>query len=418
MKRFSGLVLVVILLSSTIYAKDNTANNFSIDYLMSVGQYYIDSFYASEQNTYNENYTISEERIPVYSENNIIAYIFRVNNKNNDEIGYVMVGSNENSPVILEASMEEKLVSYIESEHNNENVIYIAPLKLAYDISYKGISKNYRNIRTKEKIDFKYSEDSDKISRVELNEKNKENWKLVDKVIELDNNLNTFSHNVFLDTYLSPTVYEVDDEINFVKIQDSSDSSKYYYGGDQSWFSSPYTTSNSCGAVAAANITAYNAKRYPSAYGDLYNGSGKDTGIFSQNNFISHMEKLYDCMDPGLIGVPSCSEFKSGMSDYFNDCLVCTLNAFDINTSRYDVFIEGVTEGLSHGAPIAFIFWDAENGSVSTDFSFHWITMTKYYKDNNSEIEYFACSSWGTRYSLPLYDYWWSYYIEGGVYYW
>lgn len=83
------------------------------------------------------------------------------------------------------------------------------------------------------------------------------------------------------------------------------------------------------------------------------------------------------------------------------------------------MFVDGVIEGLSHECPIALLFWDPDNGGMDDpDFAFHWITMTKYYKDNNTQIEYFACSSWGERYSLPLYDYWWSYWIEGGIYYW
>ncbi len=130
------------------------------------------------------------------------------------------------------------------------------------------------------------------------------------------------------------------------------------------------------------------------------------------------MEKLYDFLDPGILGVPSTDDFDSGMTDFMRDCGVYSITSNKINASRYDVFVDGVTEGLSHGCPIALLFWDAENGAMSPDFSFHWITVTKYYKDNNTQTEYFACSSWGKRYSLYLYDYWWSYWVEGGVYYW
>ena len=131
------------------------------------------------------------------------------------------------------------------------------------------------------------------------------------------------------------------------------------------------------------------------------------------------METMYDYITPGILGVISTDAFDSGMRDFMQDCGIYSITSNEVNASRYDVFVDGVTEGLSHECPIALLFWDPDNGGMDDpDFAFHWVTMTKYYKDNNTQIEYFACSSWGERYSLPLYDYWWSYWIEGGIYYW
>lgn len=206
-----------------------------------------------------------------------------------------MVGSNENSPAILEASIEDKLISFLNEERKNEKVIYIAPLRLAFH--NKGntkSSKSYIDVRTNEEFDFVFDESKSKISKTEMEAKNKESWKLIEDAVSTQSNV-LMSLQSVTRTYVAPTVYMVSDEPNFLKIPDSSKSSGYAYGGDQGWWEgTSYKTDNSCGPVAAANIAAYHALKYPSAYGDLFSGT------LTKTSFLNHMSGLYDELNPGI----------------------------------------------------------------------------------------------------------------------
>ena len=244
----------------------------------------------------------------------------------------------------------------------------------------------------------------------------KNEWDILLDVLE-DRETTTSSQIKLQDTKASHTIYSVYSESDFVNINDR------YYGGNQSWYTSPYKTGNSCGAVAAANMMAYLAKEY-SSYSDLYAYSDLNSSYFSKTNFLKHMETMYDYLKPTIIGVSSLSQFRNGVNDYMYDTLGGRISYNDFTVSRYSTIVDGLIDGLIEKVPVALLVLDVENGSSGDlegsggdSFAMHWITITKYFKDGNTSNEQIAFSSWGYRYSVPLYDFWNIYDIEGGIYY-
>lgn len=229
------ILIATFLFSTAAYAKEDVGKEYDLDFLVKVGQQYIDGFYESDRIANNEDYIVTDTSRAVYSiERDIMAYILEIENKDGNEIGYVMVGSNETSPVILEASIEESLISNLDEVGKKERVIYIAPLKLAFANNGKlKNDKEYIDVRTKESFNFEFVESKSKISKEEIQEKNKKQWELIEN--NVTNDISEMSKvSSLARTYQSPTIYQIDNEANFVKIQDSSNSSKYYYGGNQS----------------------------------------------------------------------------------------------------------------------------------------------------------------------------------------
>lgn len=149
-----------------------------------------------------------------------------------------------------------------------------------------------------------------------------------------------------------------------------------------------------------------------------------DNSYFSKTNFLSHMETMYDYLSPTIIGVSSLSQFRNGVNDYMYDTLGRRISYDEFTVSRYSTTVDGLIDGLIEKVPVALLVLDVENGSSGDlegsdgdSFAMHWITITKYFKDGNTSDEQIAFSSWGYRYSVPLYDFWYIYDIEGGIYY-
>ena len=205
-KIIAVLLIATFMLSTVVYAKEDVGKEFELDFLVQVGQQYIDGFYGNDEQINNEEYIVTDKNIPVYSiDKDVMAYILEVQNKNGDEIGYVMVGSNERSPVILEASIDEGLIGYLLKEGKNTKVIYIAPLKLAF--TNNGIAKNekqYIDVRTKQSFDYEFVESESKMSKEELQEKNKKNWEMIEE-ISLSSTTDAAQLNALASTYISPT---------------------------------------------------------------------------------------------------------------------------------------------------------------------------------------------------------------------
>lgn len=422
-KKFSMLCASCMLLSSisipvvadtrmpntNLYALTSDVTYLSVEVSKNVVQYYLDSVYEEEQFEKNELYTITDKYNLVYNiDNQQIGYLFRIINKSNEEIGYIIAGNNNEVSTVFEACIGNLFAKDLSG---SEKLYYISPLNLAIESN-----DQLRSVQSGKLIDLSNINLLTKEGRQINKELKKNEWDTLLDV--LDNSGATTSSQITLqDTKASHTTYSVYSEADFVNIDDR------FYGGNQSWYTSPYKTGNSCGAVAAANMMAYLAKEYFS-YSDLYAYSDLDNSYFSKTNFLSHMETMYDYLSPTIIGVSSLSQFRNGVNDYMYDTLGRRISYDEFTVSRYSTIVDGLIDGLIEKVPVALLVLDVENGSSGDlegsdgdSFAMHWITITKYFKDGNTSDEQIAFSSWGYRYSVPLYDFWYIYDIEGGIYY-
>lgn len=147
-----------------------------------------------------------------------------------------------------------------------------------------------------------------------------------------------------------------------------------------------------CGPVAAANITAYLAKiTNPSKYGNLFTKS-----INNYNDFLGHMDAMYSYISPGPFGETSTSSFSSAIEKYASDKKV-TLSAVISNASfTLDNTADYVKAGLKIDSPVATLNLSKFS---SYEYEWHWMTITKYYRDTNDN-RWIAVSTWGDRRSI------------------
>lgn len=254
------LLLIIMLFSLSITTSfansvvDQTTTEdkqeYSLDYLRKIAQYHLDTFYSVDQTRQDNKLKAGKDYVGVYDVNEeLIAYIIPVfEQKGNSEIGYVMVGSNNESPVILEACIDETLYHNIQKKNlKNKKLVYLAPLKLGY---IESKSNDYKDIRTDEVIDISKNKkvtdmNENKESLSEIKQKNKEKWIKTNNLLKSQVEEDATDIMAVAD-YVDPTVYEISNEQDFVKIYvgtdeyTSSDNDNWdnpdddcAYGGDQ-----------------------------------------------------------------------------------------------------------------------------------------------------------------------------------------
>ena len=195
--------------------------------------------------------------------------------------------------------------------------------------------------------------------------------------------------------------YESDD--SFVPIRDGS---KVYYGCNQAWLDgiSGYSADISCGVAAAANVLAYMADS-DSEYDGLYPYSS-----LTKPNFVNYMKSIYDHFDPAWYGDPILEEWVASLVTFsaWNYGKVLFDHSCSSSSSK-TTCANLIKQGLRNNKPVAAVnlalpYTYCVDGDC---FSWHWVTITKYYQGSNDN-RWIAVSSWGERYSLD-WDTYWSY---------
>lgn len=147
-----------------------------------------------------------------------------------------------------------------------------------------------------------------------------------------------------------------------------------YFGGNQAWYTKAWSRKAGCGPTCAANITAYLAQR-KEEYKKLYSEKNMDKKEFSM-----HMEKLFQYVTPGAMGVNSVTKFTDGLKQYLKEKEISLIpKVLSVDPSSQKVrdaeelraFVEG---GLSADSPIAFL--NLSKGAVCCLQGWHWITIT------------------------------------------
>jgi len=177
-----------------------------------------------------------------------------------------------------------------------------------------------------------------------------------------------------------------------------------FYGGNQEWYADVSEKNNGCGPVAAANITAYLAQKDSSKYGNLYNLPST-----AKHHFLKHMYDLYDALDPGIFGVYSLIDFKTRVESFaLTRGVSLSDNYIFCNDLLYNVS-EFIKYGLSQDCPVACL-----NLQITYLYGYHWMTITKYFRDAVTDDRWIAVSTWGERRSINFKEYYDSAHTWGG----
>lgn len=146
------------------------------------------------------------------------------------------------------------------------------------------------------------------------------------------------------------------------------------FGGNQEWYSKNWHQRAGCGPTSAANITSYLAHVNKSKE-MLY--ASKDLSIVS---FTKHMDKLFQYVTPGSMGVNHIDMFTKGIKTYANN-LDVELSIYSLSVERatrksrnINDLIAFIKKGLSNNSPIAFLA--LSRGKEHRLQNWHWITIT------------------------------------------
>lgn len=347
-------------------------------------------------------------------DNNIFAYMVPLFEQDH-EIGYITVGAIEDGYATYEINIQPyQTVNDIRSKMREKmgdlksgkvEVVYIPPFDYLIKVSDKKGNVNYFDLANNhqdvtEKVRQKKEALVEDYSRI----RNAENKEHIENLLQPNN---------YTITAVTPENVALTVESSFgmfVPVEYLPNT--YSYGGNQDWYSTNTKQERGCGPVAAANITNYLAKiKNPSLYGNLYVGN-----TTSQTDFVSHMDTLYSYINPGLFGEISVMDFKSDVEDFASDRGVSLSGVTSSDSFTLDNVATYIKAGLNIDSPVATL--NTKKWS-DYDYEWHWMTITKYYRDANDN-RWIAVSTWGDRRSIDYrvhfdamkYGYW-----KGGVMY-
>ncbi|GHV33266.1 hypothetical protein FACS18949_06730 [Clostridia bacterium] len=172
----------------------------------------------------------------------------------------------------------------------------------------------------------------------------------------------------------------------FVPVYDSDGT---YYGGFQGWLAdegvSSFWADRSCGVTAAANALYY-MSQYVSGKSSLYTKSNISKASFSQ-----FQKQLYDySLSPAIWGIPNLSTMKAKVESWASYRGVSLSGHLDSSTWNTTNVKNYIVAGLNSERPVLLETW---NSPVS-DLAFHWVTVTRIYKDGTDKI---LTSNWAGK---------------------
>ena len=163
------------------------------------------------------------------------------------------------------------------------------------------------------------------------------------------------------------------------------------YGGDQMWWPvGSDKAKRGCGPVSVANITQYLASKDSTKYGKLYPYTST-----SYTNFMQHMDAMYTLINPGWLGEPSLSDYKSKVLSYAASKGVALTGVTKDNSGDRDVYATFVKAGLNLDTPVVCLNMQLSGYRYGP----HWMTISKYFRDS-VDNRWIAVSTWGERESV------------------
>ena len=158
---------------------------------------------------------------------------------------------------------------------------------------------------------------------------------------------------------------------------------RLFFGGSQDWYGEKWKRMAGCASVAAANLAAfYGLDRSADTPGpDRHLEKGYRPGkkeelvIYTKNEYLSLMERMFALMRPGLLGFPFFRRFRRRFIAY---------------AARNGVYLEGkslarwkdisqplafITEALAANDPVVMLILRHKSPELKHQ-TWHWMTIT------------------------------------------
>ncbi len=153
------------------------------------------------------------------------------------------------------------------------------------------------------------------------------------------------------------------------------------FGGNQAWYPKYWARQSGCGPTSAANIMAYLADTR-TEYIKLYEQKSR-----LKEDFIRHMEVLFEYVKPGPMGVNHVDKYINGVHNYakskgvFLKTNMLSVEKETISNRTKKELAEFVQKAMEQDAPIAFL--NLSRGEEIHLQNWHWITITSVQVEEN-----------------------------------
>ena len=341
---------IVLLLTSNGYAQEyervvlNKNNYLTMDECYNIAENFKENFYGKGI-SYHSAKSANVKTIPLYDINSkLIAYFLPTSNGE-----YTIVDARNNGYGVLETGNNiEKYEDKLKNSYGKQ-LFYIFP------------SMIFTSQELHEYIDKHEIENAEVLNLVKPTENSASLYRGSNEIVELSN------------------------ESEFVNIDGK------YYGGNQSWFDEKSLQNTGCGTVASANI-ANHMSNYVRGCSKLYSYNS-----LSKSNFKKHMYDVERYVTPTAIGVPSLRALESGF-ERFADSRGIDISAYwSDQPANRNTFTNYIKDGLRINSPVAYLQYFNSN---QKEYDWHWMTITKYFKNMSTGEQHIAVSTWGERRSL------------------
>ncbi|WP_458462510.1 hypothetical protein [Paenibacillus sp.] len=365
--------------------------------VLQIAKKHIQGYLADDIQTKDRIITASTNLIPLYDlRDQIIAYAVPLLERER-EIGYISVGALRDGYDAYDIFIDDSAVQRLHHSLSNPSImatseerriIFVPPMTYMVQVTDGGRQQYYEmneDLQSLRDVTEAVEENRAEFQQTYETIRSEENQEYMDLI--LDGYVSFSAAAAVAKEDVSLTVEA--NQSMFVPVQDGSG---YSYGGNQNWYSQNTHKDRGCGPVAAANITNYLAKiTNPSTYGGLYSGN-----TTSKQDFLAHMDKMYDYVSPGILGKISVSGFASAVESYAKDKKVNLNRVTDNSAFTLDNTAAYIKAGLKLNSPVATL-----NLSKFSDYDYewHWMTITKYYRDT-TDSRWIAVSTWGQRRSI------------------
>ncbi|NGZ77191.1 hypothetical protein [Saccharibacillus alkalitolerans] len=376
--------------------------------ILRIADMHINGYLKDDWQTKGLNLKPSPNQIPLYDlESNVIAYMIPLLS-GDQEIGYISIGALRDSYDAYDIFIDDQVVQSIRDrlsplsiasldDPSSSKLVFVPPMTYMIQTN-QGQEEQYLQLEddfeSVEDVTQAVTEQKDQLQQQYRELKTPKNEQRMQRVLEEGSNANSFMAAAAVTKEDYALTVEASQQ-RFVPVNVGSGT--YSYGGDQGWWGdiapkSPTKETRGCAPVAAANLTTYLAKiTNPSVYRNLYSGVAT-----SQNDFLAHMNVMYNYINPGLLGETSVYHFIDSVEKYAKDKNVNLKAVYDSTPFTLDNTANYAKAGLRINSPVATL-----NLSKFTDYEYewHWMTITKYYRDVNDN-RWIAVSTWGKRRSI------------------
>jgi len=167
----------------------------------------------------------------------------------------------------------------------------------------------------------------------------------------------------------------VKNELDFIKLYDTN--GDVFCGANQYWLKNKFHSISGCGPTVASEILTYISLKHRLSLYD-YN-----INHLRKSDFCNYIVSVREFVKPGIKGLTDIDYFVHQLKSYAKAKDVKLISkVLNIKTDKKTAFNE-IIETIDAGYPLAILILRNPHPEIN-DFTWHWMSITGYDKDNDT----------------------------------